>query len=489
MNFLTNINLNGNKLEGAIIENAVIQNVGVDPSSLKEGQIWYNSSTHQLKYAGLVEGVITPIIVGEGEVSQEELNALNKALGDRITALESSVGSEESGLVADVASANSKADEAKTAAATAVSDAATAKSDAANAVSTANNASNTAAAATSTASAAQTTANEAKTESASALTKATSAETTANEAKTAAENAQTTANSAQAAADGKVTKVVGIEDNIILFGANGAIKDSGKKISDIEVGGSGEVDTSGLISKVSGAVEGNLPSLAADGSLIDSGYSVKGTLLSEGSTEIPTSNAVALYITEQLSGISQGIVFRGVINNQNEVEVPYNVGDMYYIGTAGTYFGYTCEIGDVLIAKVAKTNEAVVETTDWSVLESNKDVFKGASTELAGSSGLVPAPEIGVLRYLDSTGAWTAPVATRWSEFNDSLGASGGVATWNINHGLGRKDVQVVVYEVINDYEYNQVMCDITLTGNNSCSVIINTDTDIGAGKYFAVVM
>ena len=489
MNFLTNINLNGNKLEGAIIENAVIQNVGVDPSSLKEGQIWYNSSTHQLKYAGLVEGVVTPIIVGEGEVSQEELNALSKALGDRITALESSVGSEESGLVADVASANSKADEAKTAAATAVSNAATAKSDAANAVSTANNASSTAAAATSTASAAQTTANEAKTESASALTKATSAETTANEAKTAAENAQTTANSAQAAADGKVTKVVGIEDNIILFGANGAIKDSGKKISDIEVGGSGEVDTSGLISKVSGAVEGNLPSLATDGSLVDSGYSVKGTLLSERSTEIPTSNAVALYVTEQLSGISQGIVFRGVINNQNEVEVPYNVGDMYYIGTAGTYFGYTCEIGDVLIAKVAKTNEAVVETTDWSVLESNKDVFKGASTELAGSSGLVPAPEIGTLRYLDSTGAWTAPVATRWSEFNDSLGASGGVATWSINHGLGRKDVQVVVYEVINDYEYNQVMCDITLTGNNSCSVIINTDTDIGAGKYFAVVM
>ena len=494
MNFLTNINLNGNKLEGAIIENAVIQNVGVDPSSLKEGQIWYNSSTHQLKYAALVDGAVTPIVIGEGEVSQEELNALNKALGDRITALESSVGSEESGLVADVASANNKADEAKTTAATAASDAATAKSDAANAVSTANNASNTAAAATSTASAAQTTANEAKTESTSALTKATSAETTANEAKTAAENAQTTANSAQAAAEaaqttanGKVTKVVGIEDNIILFGANGAIKDSGKKISDIGVGG--EVDTSGLISKVSGAVEGNLPSLATDGSLVDSGYSVKGTLLSEGSAEIPTSNAVALYVTEQLSGISQGIVFRGVINNQNEVEVPYNVGDMYYIGTAGTYFGYTCEIGDVLIAKVAKTNEAVVETTDWSVLESNKDVFKGASTELAGSSGLVPAPEIGTLRYLDSTGAWTAPVATRWSEFNDSLGASGGVATWSINHGLGRKDVQVVVYEVIDDYEYNQVMCDITLTGNNSCSVIINTDTDIRAGKYFAVVM
>ena len=94
-----------------------------------------------------------------------------------------------------------------------------------------------------------------------------------------------------------------------------------------------------------------------------------------------------------------------------------------------------------------------------------------------------------MLRYLDSTGAWTAPVATRWSGSNDSLATSGGVATWSINHGLGRKDVQVVVYEVINDYEYNQVMCDITLTGNNYCNVVINTDTDIEAGKYFAVVM
>ena len=412
MNFLTNINLNGNELQ-----NVVIQNVATDPSNPKKGQLWFNTTEGVFKYLKDVNDIK---IVGNGNGTLTEADVAE--LRETVNNLDSVVNSEENGLSVVAG----KADDAKTV--------------------------------------------------------AESAKETANDAATVAAAAQTAANS-------KVEKVVGEVDNIVVFAADGAIKDSGIKIADIEAGGSGEVDSSGLISKVSGAVEGNLPSLAADGSLVDSGYSVKGTLLSEGSAEIPTSNAVALYLDEKLSSISQGIVFRGVINNQDEVEVPYNVGDMYYIGTAGTYFGYICEIGDVLIAKVAKASEAVVETTDWSVLESNKDVFKGASTELAGSSGLVPAPEIGTLRYLDSTGAWTAPVATRWSGSNDALTTNGGAATWSINHGLGRKDVQVVVYEVINDYEYNQVMCNITLTGNNYCNVIINTNTDIEAGKYFAVVM
>ena len=438
MNFLTNINLNGNELQ-----NVVIQNVATDPSNPKKGQLWFNTTEGVFKYLKDINDIK---VVGNGTLTEADITELREAVND----LDSVVNNEENGLFAIA----SKADNAETIAESASEIAGQANISAQNAV----------------------------LEAQLATDIAGNAIKTADDAAAAAATAQTAANS-------KVEKVVGGVDNIVLFAADGALKDSGIKIADIEAGGNEEIDTSGLIFKVSGAIEGNFPSLAADGSLVDSGYSVKGTLLSEGSAEIPTSNAVALYLDEKLSSISQGIVFRGVINNQDEVEVPYNVGDMYYIGTAGTYFGYTCEIGDVLIAKVAKASGAVVETTDWSVLESNKDVFKGASTELAGSSGLVPAPEMGALRYLDSTGAWTAPVATRWSGSNDALTTNSGAATWSINHGLGRKDVQVVVYEVINDYEYNQVMCNVTLTGNNYCNIIINTNTDIEAGKYFAVVM
>lgn len=482
MNFLTNINLNGNELQ-----NVVIQNVATDPSNPKKGQLWFNTTDGVFKYLKDTND-IKVVGNGNGTLTEADITELREAVNN----LDSVVNSEENGLSAVA----SKADNAETIAESASEVAGQAKASADSAVAEAQTATSTANSATTAANEAKGVASEAATTANEAKEIANRAEGAANAAAAAVSTAQKTADdaaaaaaTAQATADSKVEKVVGGVDNIVLFAADGALKDSGIKIADIEAGGNEEVDTSGLISKVSGAVEGNLPSLAADGSLVDSGYSVKGTLLSEGSAEIPTSNAVALYLDEKLSNISQGIVFRGVINTQDEVEVPYNVGDMYYIGTAGTYFGYTCEIGDVLIAKVAKASGAVVETTDWSVLESNKDVFKGASTELAGSSGLVPAPEIGTLRYLDSTGAWTAPVATRYSRFNDALTTNGGAATWSIEHGLGRKDVQVVVYEVINDYEYNQVMCNVTLTGNNYCNVIINTDIDIEAGKYYAVVM
>lgn len=492
MNFLTSINLNGNELQ-----NIVIQNLAIDPTNPKQGQFWFNTAEGVLKYYNTNNEIK---IVGNGTLTEADVAELRETVSE----LESLITNEENGLdaiIAKIDEALATANEAKTTATTASNDASTAKSDAANAVSTANNASTTAAAATSTATAAQTTANEAKSESASALEKATSAESIANEAKataesanTAAGNAQTTADSAQAAAeaaqttaDGKITKVTGVEDNIVLFAANGEIKDSGKKLSDIETGGSEEVDTSGLISKVSGAVAGNIAVLTEDGSIRDSSFSITSKLNTEATAEVPTSNAINSYIESRLSNITQGVIFRGILTSSEPITTPYNVGDMYYIGEAGTYVGQECEIGDVLIAKEAKTESESIVDSDWSVLESNKDVFKG------GGAGLVPAaPTDGTTGYLDNTGNWTAPVAKRWSGLNSVITAdlSSGSATWNIQHGLGRMDVQVIVYKVdsMTGY-YTQIMAEVVLVGKNNCKIVFSTSTDITENTYYAVVM
>lgn len=478
MNFLTNINLNGNELQ-----NVVIQNVATDPSNPKKGQLWFNTTEGVFKYLKQ-EGEVKVVGNGNGTLTEADITELREAVND----LDSVVNNEENGLSAIV----SKADEAKTIAESASEVAGQAKESADSAAAKAQTATSTANSATTAANEAKGTASEAATAANEAKEIANRAEGAANAAVTAVSTAQKTADDAAAAAataqttaDSKVDKVVGEVDNIVLFAADGALKDSGIKIADIEVGESGEVDTSGLISKVSGAVEGNLPSLAADGSLVDSGYSVKGTLSSEGSTEIPTSNAVALYVGEQLSGITQGIVFRGTLNSSNSITVPYNVGDMYYVGEAGNYYGYDCEAGDVFIAKTEKTSIETFDINDWSVLESNKDVFKG------NTAGLVPpAPVNNNLSYLDSTGAWTAPVATRWAQSNPFLEYySGDSVTWEIKHNLGRMDVQVTVYEVISSLKYIQVMCDVTLTGKNKCEITFNTSSSIDGGKYFAVVM
>lgn len=478
MNFLTNINLNGNELQ-----NVVIQNVATDPSNPKKGQLWFNTTEGVFKYLKDVND-IKVVGNGNGTLTEADITELREAVNN----LDSVVNSEENGLSAVA----SKADDAKTVAESASEVAGQAKASADSAVAEAQTATSTANSATTAANEAKGVASEAATTANEAKEVANRAEGAANAAAAAVSTAQKTADDAAAAAataqttaDSKVEKIVGEVDNIVLFAADGALKDSGIKIADIEAGGSGEIDTSGLISKVSGAVEGNLPSLAADGSLVDSGYSVKGTLSSEGSTEIPTSNAVALYVGEQLSGITQGIVFRGTLNSSNSITVPYNVGDMYYVGEAGNYYGYDCEAGDVFIAKTEKTSIETFDINDWSVLESNKDVFKG------NTAGLVPpAPVNNNLSYLDSTGAWTAPVATRWAQPNPILNYySGDSVTWEIEHNLGRMDVQVTVYEVISAFEYIQVMCDVTLTGKNKCEITFNTSSGIDEGKYFAVVM
>lgn len=478
MNFLTNINLNGNELQ-----NVVIQNVATDPSNPKKGQLWFNTTEGVFKYLKDTND-IKIVGNGNGTLTEADVAELREAVND----LDSAVNSEENGLSAVA----SKADNAETIAESASEVAGQAKASADSAVAEAQTATSTANSATTAANEAKGTASEAATIANEAKEIANRAESAANDAAAAVSTAQETADDAAAAAaaaqttaDSKVEKVVGEVDNIVLFAADGALKDSGIKITDIEAGESGGVNTSGLISKVSGAVEGNLPSLTADGSLADSGYSVKGTLLSEGSTEIPTSNAVALYVGEQLSGITQGIVFRGTLNNSNSITVPYNVGDMYYVGEAGNYYGYDCEAGDVFIAKTEKTSIETFDVNDWSVLESNKDVFKG------NTAGLVPpAPVNNNLSYLDSTGAWTAPVATRWAQPNPILNYySGDSVTWEIEHNLGRMDVQVTVYEVISAFEYIQVMCDVTLTGKNKCEITFNTSSGIDEGKYFAVVM
>ena len=478
MNFLTNINLNGNELQ-----NVVIQNVATDPSNPKKGQLWFNTTDGVFKYLKDTND-IKVVGNGNGTLTEADITELREAVNN----LDSVVNSEENGLSAVA----SKADDAKTVAESASEVAGQAKASADSAVAEAQTATSTANSATTAANEAKGTASEAAITANEAKEVANRAEGAANDAAAAASAAQKTADdaaaaaaAAQTAANSKVEKVVGEVDNIVVFAADGAIKDSGIKIADIEAGGSGEVDTSGLISKVSGAVEGNLPSLAADGSLVDSGYSVKGTLSSEGSTEIPTSNAVALYVGEQLSGITQGIVFRGTLNSSNSITVPYNVGDMYYVGEAGNYYGYDCEAGDVFIAKTEKTSIETFDINDWSVLESNKDVFKG------NTAGLVPpAPVNNNLSYLDSTGAWTAPVATRWAQPNPILNYySGDSVTWEIEHNLGRMDVQVTVYEVISAFEYIQVMCDVKLTGKNKCEITFNTSSGIDEGKYFVIVM
>lgn len=412
MNFLTNINLNGNELQ-----NVVIQNVATDPSNPKKGQLWFNTTENVFKYLKQ-EGEVK--IVGNGTLTEADVAELRETVND----LDSVINNEENGLSV-------------------------------------------------------------------VATKADDAKTVAESAKKTADDAAAAAAAAQATADSKVEKVVGEVDNIVLFAADGALKDSGIKIADIEAGGSGEVDTSGLISKVSGAVEGNLPSLAADGSLVDSGYSIISNINESEDNKLPTSSAIISYIERQISNIAQGLIFKGVVNSELDIPTTFNAGFMYYVQTAGTYFGNICSVGDILVSIINRENSGN-QNSDWIVLEGNKDIFSGATFELDGTSGLVPAPVKGDnTKYLRGDGVWSAPVAERYIVYNNGIDESyeNNTVTWIINHNLGRMDVHANVYKKNGSY-YEQVMCEIRISSSgNRCTVSFNSETKPVANDYFVVIM
>lgn len=97
-------------------------------------------------------------------------------------------------------------------------------------------------------------------------------------------------------------------------------------------------------------------------------------------SENAVQNKVIKAYVDQIVAASQGVVYKGTINVVGDIPTTYEVGWLYVIGTAGTYVGQECEVGDLMIALVARQG-AGNENTDWDVIQTN---IEGAITELTG---------------------------------------------------------------------------------------------------------
>lgn len=105
------------------------------------------------------------------------------------------------------------------------------------------------------------------------------------------------------------------------------------------------------------------------------------TAMSADSTNAVQNKVIKAYV-DGIVAASQGIVYKGVINSTTDIPTTYDVGWLYMIGTAGTYVGQVCEVGDLMIAVVARTGTGN-ENSDWDVIQTN---IEGAITELTGDS-------------------------------------------------------------------------------------------------------
>lgn len=105
------------------------------------------------------------------------------------------------------------------------------------------------------------------------------------------------------------------------------------------------------------------------------------TEMKDDSTNAVQNKVIKAYV-DSIVVASQGLRYKGTLNAPSEIPTTYEVGDLYVIGTTGTYVGQKCEVGDMMIALVARKGSGN-ENADWDVIQTNID---GAITEIIGDS-------------------------------------------------------------------------------------------------------
>lgn len=76
---------------------------------------------------------------------------------------------------------------------------------------------------------------------------------------------------------------------------------------------------------------------------------------------------------------NEAMRFKGVISSVNDIEDPWVVGDTYRVSTPGTYYGKTCEVGDLLICVTSGSSSDSSKNSHWAAVQSNINGYKEIS--------------------------------------------------------------------------------------------------------------
>lgn len=116
----------------------------------------------------------------------------------------------------------------------------------------------------------------------------------------------------------------------------------------------------------------------------------KAPLASPAFTGTPTAPTAATTVNNtqiattafvhSLFRANDAMIFKGVINSNSNLPATHDAGWTYKVGTAGTYAGQKCEVGDLIICV---TDGTATNNAHWSVIQNNID---GAVTSTATST-------------------------------------------------------------------------------------------------------
>lgn len=203
------------------------------------------------------------------------------------------------------------------------------------------------------------------------------------------------------------------------------------------------------------------------------------------STAIPTADAVKNYVDSVAGGL--GNLEGGWDASSGTFPVGSNPvsgtkkGDYWYVTVAGTTGGQSFNVGDLLIAKMDNPSIANF-SLGWLSLEVNRDQATEATLGLvyvatqnavdAGTNDTDAVTPLKLKTYLDSAvGGYAANIG-------DGLSTA-----FNLSHGLGTRDVVIVVYD---NATYEEVIVDAAVT--DTATVTISFATAPSSDAYRVVI-
>ena len=115
------------------------------------------------------------------------------------------------------------------------------------------------------------------------------------------------------------------------------------------------------------------PTVDSIQALTSASVDAHGHLIALGSMPVPTKKYVDDKLGDLAGALDTSLILRGVIGSGDGMKTmeaantAAEVGDIYKIGTAGTYAGQVCQVGDMIIC-VSK------DPVEWVVIQANTDI-------------------------------------------------------------------------------------------------------------------
>lgn len=127
--------------------------------------------------------------------------------------------------------------------------------------------------------------------------------------------------------------------------------------------------------------------------------------MTASSTNLPTSKAVAAFVSAALTSV---LSYKGTIGSSGatvtSLPASHKVGDTYVVSTAGTYAGKACEVGDYIICRTAGSS---ANDSHWDVINGENQVEnKSASLAGAGNSATIATVD-GTNLTITTPSTWT----------------------------------------------------------------------------------